>query len=77
MKKSAAGMGIMGGSMNSLFKRPEKSWRPAAILLLFEVFPCHFSPLFCCCPRCSKLHAHLDAAVGGTWRPPTVERPPC
>jgi hypothetical protein len=68
MKKGAASMGIMGGSMNSLFKRPEKSWRPAAILLLFEVFPCHFSPLFFCGPRCSKLHAHTDASLGGTWR---------
>jgi hypothetical protein len=37
MKKNAAGMGMMGGNVNSLFKRPEKSWRPAAILLLYEV----------------------------------------
>ena len=36
MRQSAKGVGMMGGNINSLFKRPEKSWRPAAILLLFE-----------------------------------------
>jgi len=36
MRQNAAGMGMMGGNMNSLFKRPEKSWRPAAIVLLSE-----------------------------------------
>ncbi len=46
IKKNAAGMGMMGGNLNSLFKRPEKSWRPAAILLLFEVLLAHL----CRCP---------------------------
>jgi len=36
MSQKAAGKGMMGGNMNKLFKRPEKSWRPAAIVLLFE-----------------------------------------
>jgi len=36
MQKTSAGMGMMGDNVNSLFKRPEKSWRPAAIMLLFE-----------------------------------------
>jgi hypothetical protein len=37
MKKKSSAVGMMGGNVNSLFSRPEKSWRPAAILLLFEV----------------------------------------
>lgn len=36
MKKKSSAVGMMGGNVNSLFSRPEKSWRPAAILLLFE-----------------------------------------
>jgi len=47
MRQNAAGMGMMGGNMNSFFKRPEKSWRPAAIVLLFEVRL--FSILFSAC----------------------------
>merc|ERR1719409_2256801 len=35
---------MMGGNLNSLFKRPEKSWRPAAILLLFQVLNAEGGP---------------------------------